>query len=68
MSDKIKDLMEKLKNKSAYELFIWNLWLVEKIDCRDCVATRKAVSNSPPECHRCVPASKLIKKYFGKKE
>jgi len=64
----LKELTLKLINKDSYELFIWLKFLVDKIDCRDCVATRKAVSNSPPECHRCVPASKLIKKYFGKKE
>jgi len=62
----IKEIVEKLSKKDSYELLIMLQWVVNKIDCKDCVITRKQQSGKPPQCHKCIPAAGLIKKYFGK--
>lgn len=69
MSDKVKDVVEKLKDKSTYELYIWILWLINKISCPDCIQACFD-KNTLPQCQQCIPASNLIKnanKTLGKR-
>ena len=61
MSDKIEDLIEKIRDKSSYELYIWILWLINKISCPDCIQACFD-KNKLPDCPNCIPASNLIKK------
>ena len=58
------ELIKKLLEKDSYELLIWLKFLANKIDCKDCIRTRKQVSGKMPKCHLCIPAAKLIKQNF----
>lgn len=58
------ELIKKLINKDSYETFIWLKFLANKINCNECVRTRKKMSGKPPNCSKCVPAAPLIKQNF----
>lgn len=62
------EIFNKLINKDSYEILIWLQFFVNKMDCRDCIQTRKRGSGIPPDCSKCVPASSLIKSTFRKKK
>jgi len=62
------ELISKLLEKDNYTLLIWLQFLAEKIDCKDCIQTRKESSGIPPDCSQCIPPKNLIKKNFRKKE
>lgn len=57
-------IFEKLSNIDSYELLIYLKWLATKVNCSDCVRTRKKMSGKAPNCNECVPAAKLIKQNF----
>lgn len=60
----LEELIKRLYKKDSYELFIHLKWLANKINCNECVRTRKKISGNPPNCSKCVPAAPLIKQNF----
>jgi len=61
-----KEIFDKLIEKDSYEVMIWLQFIASKIDCKDCIDTKKMTSGIPPRCSDCGPAKSLIKKTFGK--
>jgi len=61
----LKETLKKLINKDSYELYIWLTFLSNKMECKDCIATRKQMSGKPPDCQKCIPVHGLIKKTFN---
>lgn len=60
------ELFNRIIKKDSYEVLIWLKFLANKIDCKDCIATKKTSSGKPPDCSKCVPAAPLIKSNFKK--
>lgn len=59
-----EELFKRLSKTDSYELLIWLKFLATKINCQECVKTRKKLSGKPPNCNECVPAAPLIKQNF----
>lgn len=64
----LSKLIEKLKTRDIYDIYIWLTWFAEKIDCKSCVETKKSQSGIPPNCSKCIPTFKLIKLNFPEKK
>jgi ribosomal protein L37E len=67
----IKDIVKGISNTDAYELLLWSMWYFRpgRPSCKECVETKKMMSNVRPNCVQCgLPSARLIKQHFWKKE
>lgn len=63
----LKEDISNILKKDSYEIYIWLLFLADKIECKQCILREKKKHNRIPDCYKnCIPSKNLINSIWKK--